>query len=321
MSENPFVVGQKVALTTYTLSNGVVSQPPKFDVGHIVTVSKIRGPRLIEILENGRTPWNTDWFVPVESTSLQVALPYDTSRQYAFWATSRSLTPGHNEILQAASQGERVDVLDFRRAATAALSLASTRAGGSPERRRFASQARHLIYWADAIIDNHIAQLPAYQPGERSPKIAELQEEIDRLRVKLDDEHARSIALIREKTELEESRNNAIIRGNHLDNESGRFADRCRALEDDLSRTASEREKAFDDRDDALAKLQEAEEALANVAPTLKGAAEVIGDNTETLTELERERDILATVLAYAVERLGKSKQARVLGFWDAFED
>lgn len=115
-----------------------------------------------------------------EPTVLQASLTHETSRQYARNATSaRSLTSEQNAILNAAADGKEIDVVAFRKAATAALSLASTRAGQSMGRRVFAKEARHLIYWADAIIDNHIKGLPAYETGERSPKIARLQADLD----------------------------------------------------------------------------------------------------------------------------------------------
>lgn len=106
------------------------------------------------------------------------ALRHDTSKVYADRADSRLLDPEHRDLLIAASEGKEVDVFEFRKAATAALSLASTRAGQSPLRRQYAKEARHLIHWADAILENHLKGLPAYGPGERSPKIARLEKEV-----------------------------------------------------------------------------------------------------------------------------------------------
>lgn len=110
------------------------------------------------------------------------ALPHDTARLYARDARSVRLISDHNELLLSASEGEEVDVVEFRKAATAALSLASTRADKSRQRRDFASRARHLIYWADALIEQHIQDLPIYEPGARSPRIKELEDEVFGLR-------------------------------------------------------------------------------------------------------------------------------------------
>lgn len=131
-----------------------------------------------------------EWFAPatkpIESPTpakLRAALTYKTSREYAIRAMSRSLDPDHNAVLQAAgAEDKEVDVVAFRKAATAALSLASTRTSSSSARREYAKEARHLIHWADAIIDNHIAGLPAYESGERSRKVKALDQEVAKLR-------------------------------------------------------------------------------------------------------------------------------------------
>lgn len=103
----------------------------------------------------------------------------DTGRRYALHARSRNLTTEQNNILTRAGNGHAIDVVEFRKAVTAALSLAATRAGQSMARREWTREARHLLYWADAIIDNHIQGLPTYEPGQRSPRIAELELEVE----------------------------------------------------------------------------------------------------------------------------------------------
>jgi hypothetical protein len=161
--------------------------------------------------------WWTDdsgYVVPLAAEGPKASLTHETSRTYASKARSRALPEWANEILERAADGEEIDVVTFRKAVTQALSLAATRAGQSMGRRVWTREARHLIYWADAIIDNHIAGLPVYEGGPRSPKIHALQEEIidlkqaasderRRLCAEIDTEKARSLALIKEKSDLE----------------------------------------------------------------------------------------------------------------------
>lgn len=144
----------------------------------------------VDVIEKdpGETIWVND--ADVESLSgstLRASLQHETSRQYAADSRSRKLlTDEQNLILELAFKGEEVDVYDFRKAATAALSAASTRAGQSPARREYAKRARHLIYWADALIDNHVKGLPVYEKGERSPKIKALEAETQDLQATID---------------------------------------------------------------------------------------------------------------------------------------
>jgi hypothetical protein len=114
--------------------------------------------------------------------SPKASLTHETSRAYAAHATSRLLDDWVNDVLNKAADGEEVDVVTFRKAATQALSLAATRAGQSPIRRRWTREARHLIYWADAILDNHIKGLPIYEGGPRSPRISDLEGQVDALK-------------------------------------------------------------------------------------------------------------------------------------------
>lgn len=122
----------------------------------------------------------TETITETTTTNAPVAaIPRDTGRRYALHARSRNLTAEQNDILTRAGAGHEVDVVEFRKAATAALSLAATRAGQSMARREWTREARHLLYWADAIIDQHIKGLPVYEGGPRSPRIAELELEVE----------------------------------------------------------------------------------------------------------------------------------------------
>lgn len=170
-------------------------------------------------------------------------LQHHTSREYAERAKSRSLDPEHNEVLTYAADGQEVDVVLFRKAATAALSLASTRAGHSAARRTYAKEARHLIHWADAVIDNHIDGLPAYEPGERSRKVVELE-----------------------------------------------------------------------------ARVGDYEEAVREATTTLDRIVETSNRRDALLAETVAERDTMAEVIAYALDRLDAETRARVHGFWDGLQ-
>lgn len=158
---------------------------------------------VVEIGEFG-----SDWFVPAKG--IPFALTKDTSKAYATKQASRSLEDQHNEVLRAAGRGEEVDAVAFRKAVTAALSLAATRAGQSMARRDWTRECRHLLYIVDAVIDNALAGLPPVEPGQRSPKIREQEREIAVLRREkqqaenaLGLERERTDALIQEKSDLE----------------------------------------------------------------------------------------------------------------------
>lgn len=123
---------------------------------------------------------NADPVIP--PARIRATLPSDTAKAYAGKARSRLLSEPFNEVLTDAADGREIDVVQFRKAVTAALSLAATRAGQSMARRTWTKEARHLIYWADAIIDQHVLGLPIYEAGARSPRITELKAEVERLR-------------------------------------------------------------------------------------------------------------------------------------------
>lgn len=180
-----------------------------------------RVAHLAEFTDFGATievgEFGTDWFSPVPRKVIPFALTKDTSRQYALRSNSRMLSPEQRKVLDKAAKGEEVDVWNFHLAVTAALSLAATRAGQSKARREYTKMARHLLYISGAVVANSLAGLPPVQPGQRSPKIAEQEREIEDLRATvkrlaedaqrtqfaLEEEQARVGALIEEKTDLE----------------------------------------------------------------------------------------------------------------------
>lgn len=110
-----------------------------------------------------------------------LTLTKETSRRYAADADSKVLDGATREILQKAAAGEPVDAYAFNAALTHAMSAAATRFGQSPARRRLTSKIRHLAYIAQAVIENHADNLPAYEQGERSRLVKELRGEISTL--------------------------------------------------------------------------------------------------------------------------------------------
>ena len=222
--------------------------------------------------------------VDLTKSGILAALGHETSKEYAAKARSRILPPWANAVLLAASEGKEVDVVKFRKAATQALSAAATRAGQSMGRRAWTREARHLIYWADAIIDNHIAGLPPYEGGPRSPRIAELSLEV---------EHAGLVnqSLTRDLTDAREKLRVSQQERSHL----------TQAASDERRRLC----KQYDDL-----------KAAAN--DEVSRLLEVAGKRDTLLAETVAERDVLASVVNYIVGALGETDRARVFGYWDA---
>lgn len=223
--------------------------------------------------------WDSSWFEHVQPASpapppLIGSLSNDTSKAYARKARSRKLlTEEQNEVLLAASEGKEFDVYAFRKAATAALSAASTRAGQSMARRQWASEARHLLYWADALIDNHRLALPVYVGGKRSPRIAELEAEVAKLQAEGTPEIAKALR--------------------------------------DAKRT-------IDDLNATVERQAEAHRATLEILNQNGAAFQRLN---EEKAQVEAERDILASVIAYSLGLLTAEGQARLLGYWDGLED
>jgi hypothetical protein len=140
-------------------------------------------------VEDVNDEFGSDWFVYAEAPGRDIipfSLTKETSRQYALHQKSKRLDEEQNLVLDEAGNGREVDAVEFRKAVTAALSLAATRAGQSMGRREWTKECRHLLYIVDAVLDNALAGLPPVDPGTRSPKIAEQSQEIDDLRASLE---------------------------------------------------------------------------------------------------------------------------------------
>lgn len=209
--------------------NVIAARQQGLDLGveYVVESCRTAGDRgFLVRLEDKRREFGSSWFVPVgEGDSSPTAnggvIPFtltkDTSREYALKSNSRSLVEDQRRVLDAAAKGEEVDAVSFRKAVTAALSLAATRHGQSMGRREYTKMARHLLYIVDAVIDNALAGLPPVEPGQRSPKIRQQEQEIADLqatvrRLATDKQQAQNAVnferdrvsdLIREKSALE----------------------------------------------------------------------------------------------------------------------
>jgi hypothetical protein len=121
--------------------------------------------------------WNVENLVLLanESTPIKFSLTTETSRDYAVAANSRVLSPPQQKVLRAASRGEEVDLRDFQKAVTAALSSATTRQGQSMARRALATKIRHLAYIADAVLDKVLAEgLPLAGKVLAEPEVREV---------------------------------------------------------------------------------------------------------------------------------------------------
>lgn len=107
-----------------------------------------------------------------------VQLTHPTSVAYAEAANSRVLGPHHQRTLDALAAGLETDAYEANAALMAAMSSAATRVGASTGRRELTRKIRHLAYKVQAIIENHADELPAYEQGERSRKIEDLEKKL-----------------------------------------------------------------------------------------------------------------------------------------------
>lgn len=105
-----------------------------------------------------------------------------TAREYAAKMPSRVLSEYINGVLQQVADGSpEVDAYLLNYALFAALRSGLTRFGNSPARRAFGREVAHLHHIVQAVIENHADGLPAYQEGERSRKIEDLEQEVEAL--------------------------------------------------------------------------------------------------------------------------------------------
>jgi hypothetical protein len=298
-----FAVGDRIA----ALSTANVG--PQFR-GQLGTVSQIKSNGYVlvdwdnedEIGTGGI--WHEQHLTKVEWPSGPVAaLKHETSRAYARKAKSRSLAPWANKVLTEAADGESVDVLKFRKAATQALSLAATRDGVSTGRRKWATEARHLLHWADAIIDQHVGGLPIYEPGARSPRIRELEA--------LHADVAKALADAKRELDHQSKVNQSLTR--------------------DLTGARQERstltQAASDERRRLCAEIDGLKRACRRWTETLHNAdvriADLIKEKSTAEVSLEdatRDRDHFATALEYALSLLPKDQRERVFGFQDGLD-
>lgn len=91
-----------------------------------------------------------------------------TAREYAKDANSKVLKADHRAILEEVRCGATVDAVALNEALVAAMRAATTRDGQSTARRERAKRIAHLHHITQAVLENAIDGLPAYEQGQRS---------------------------------------------------------------------------------------------------------------------------------------------------------
>lgn len=247
-------------------------------------------------LRDDRGPYGFEWFnllpdEPVAPPACTLVLDKDTSREYAFRARSaKCLNDEHNGILLRASRGEEVDAYEFRKAVTAALSLAATRAGQSMARRTWTKEARHLLYIADAVIDNHRLGLQPLEPGTKSPTIKRLRAQV---------------------SELEGEVTKLQVEGSP---EVKAVLDDARLTIDDLRATNQRLATVIGDQNVA------ANEEIARLLAIVNGNAEALQRLNEEKAKTEAERDHWASVVLYVGLRFPETAET-ALAYSDGLDD
>ena len=102
-----------------------------------------------------------------------------TAREYAGDLISRVNKPASNRVLQGVVNGEEeVDAYLLSEALLDAMRGVSTRFGQSTARRDAGRKAAYLGHIIHAVLASHADSLPAYEKGERSQKLRDLEAEL-----------------------------------------------------------------------------------------------------------------------------------------------
>jgi len=208
-----------------------------------------------------------------------------TARDYAAVLNSRILKPESQKILKKVAQGsDSVDAYALNAALTDAMRAVATRFGQSMQRRDVGRKAAHIAHIVQAVLENHADALPVYEDsGVRSRKIEEQAREIA---------HAGSVN---------------------------------QRLTEDLTKLREERSTLTQAASDERRRLTEEIDGLKEEVQFLKEAAtatnEVAAERDVLLAETIVERDTLAVVIAYALERVTAEERERIQGFWDGVND
>lgn len=249
------------------------------------------------------------------------------SRDYAAVLQSRVIDEKHNKTLQRVEFGaEDVDALALNEALMAAMRSGATRFGQSMARREFTSKVAHLGYIVQAVLGNHANQLPPYEGGPRSPRIAALEASLEESKVVERDllraaEDAREGLRFAEKL-WEQERSNLTQAA--FDERRRLVAERDTLLRDVESlnqEIAENQQQAADERRRLVAQIDSLRAQRDELTAVPNRATDVSTERDTLLAETVQERDTLGAVLAYVLEGEDEEYRQRIFGYWDAILD
>lgn len=140
-------------------------------------------------------------------------LSRETARNYAKAHVSRVNKPETNTTLRAVAAGEQVDAYALNEALLDAMRGAATRAGQSPLRRIHGREIAYLGHIAQAVLEAHADDLPAYAEGDRSRAVEAAKEGLRKAKAEIDRLLVEKKAL---KAEVEENHAQAVEEGARL---------------------------------------------------------------------------------------------------------
>lgn len=170
-----------------------------------------------------------------------------TAREYATDLTSRVNNEGTNLVLNEVALGKQVDAYALNEALLDAMRHIATRFGQSMARRRAGEKAAHLGYIVHGVLDNHADNLPAYEAGQRSRKVAALEAD-------LAEAHSERASLVTEVEALK-------ARTSAAQEESVRIRKVATARDSLLAETVADRDQVASVLDYALDLLSEQDKA------------------------------------------------------------
>lgn len=144
----------------------------------------------------------------------------------------------------------------------------------------YTKECRHLLYWADAIIDQHVQGLPIYEGGARSPRIAELEAEVSRLKSEGSDEVREALSTA--KSTIDSLNERLSVAQRNLENSIGESSVVIDRIKRNLTAEIAD---LTGQNSDLTTKLQEAERTTHVLGAVLVYVAEIIEDET-TLANL-----------------------------------
>jgi hypothetical protein len=238
--------------------------------------------------------WTEQYLTPIDAPkvgrpTIDFSTPSrETARRYAEALPSRILLAEHNTTLKRVAQGSAaVDAYRLNEALMASMRSGATRFGQSVGRREFTRKVAYLAHITQAVLENHADQLPIYEGGPRSPRIAALEKQVEDERTNL---------RCAEKLWGEERSN------------------LTQAASDERRRLCSEIDALKDGVAEAKAEIEE----LTNILEASRQIGEV---RDRLVDDTAQERNTLGAVLAYVFERADEAFQAEISGYWNGLLD